>query len=70
MLPAVLTAVAAVVGLVASGSDVPANAAPLKGDGEGLELVANVDYEGGTDMELRTIKGRVRSPSSCDKAPL
>ncbi|MDQ3646626.1 MAG: hypothetical protein M3345_06795 [Actinomycetota bacterium] len=31
--------------------------APLKGTGEGLKLIANVPYEGGTDMEFATIKG-------------
>jgi hypothetical protein len=35
-----------------------ANAAPLEGEGEGLKLVANIGYEGGTDMEFATIKGR------------
>ncbi|HEX2241187.1 MAG TPA: hypothetical protein VHJ82_08630 [Actinomycetota bacterium] len=32
--------------------------APLEGVGEGLELIANVEYSGGTDMEFLTIKGR------------
>lgn len=32
--------------------------APLKGEGEGLKIVANIGYEGGTDMEFATIKGR------------
>ena len=32
--------------------------APLKGEGEGLKIVANIPYAGGTDMEFATIKGR------------
>ena len=32
--------------------------APLKGEGEGLKIVANISYAGGTDMEFLTIKGR------------
>jgi hypothetical protein len=31
---------------------------PAKDQGKGLELVANIPYLGGTDMELATIKGR------------
>ena len=31
---------------------------PLEGEGEGLELIANIPYSGGTDMEFATIKGR------------
>ncbi|MFN2593665.1 MAG: LVIVD repeat-containing protein [Actinomycetota bacterium] len=31
---------------------------PLKGKGEGLKLVANIPWDGGTDMEFRTINGR------------
>jgi len=34
------------------------DSAPLKGEGEGLKIVANIAYEGGTDMEFATIKGR------------
>jgi LVIVD repeat len=34
------------------------SSAPLKGEGEGLKIVANIPYEGGTDMEFATIKGR------------
>lgn len=32
--------------------------APLEGEGEGLKLIANISYRGGTDMEIATIKGR------------
>ncbi|MFN2526938.1 MAG: LVIVD repeat-containing protein [Actinomycetota bacterium] len=32
--------------------------APLQGEGEGLELIANIPYDGGTDMELLTRNGR------------
>lgn len=32
--------------------------APLKGEGEGLEIVANINYKGGTDMEWARINGR------------
>jgi hypothetical protein len=31
---------------------------PLKGEGQGLKLIANVPYDGGTDMEITTIRGR------------
>ncbi|HEX2241188.1 MAG TPA: hypothetical protein VHJ82_08635 [Actinomycetota bacterium] len=31
---------------------------PLDGEGEGLELIANIPYTGGTDMELLTRNGR------------
>lgn len=52
----------ALVGLVASSLVAPAGArkdrAPLQGEGEGLKLVANIPYEGGTDMELVRIKKR------------
>ena len=34
------------------------NHAPLKGEGKGLKLIANVKYPGGTDMEFATIRGR------------
>ena len=34
------------------------NPAPLEGKGEGLKLIANIPWEGGTDMEFATIKGR------------
>jgi hypothetical protein len=54
-------AAAAVAGLIASAMSMPATArqknAPLKGEGEGLKIVANVGYEGGSDMEFATIKG-------------
>ena len=30
----------------------------LEGKGEGLKLIANIPWEGGTDMEFATIKGR------------
>jgi hypothetical protein len=52
-------ATAAVLALVVSGAALarPASA-PLKGEGENLDIVANVEYQGGTDMEFATIKGR------------
>ena len=31
---------------------------PLKGEGQGLKLVANIPYQGGTDMEFLSYKGR------------
>lgn len=34
------------------------SSAPLEGEGEGLELVANIEYPGGSDMEFLTRKGR------------
>jgi hypothetical protein len=34
------------------------DSAPLKGEGEGLKLIANIAYQGGTDMEFLTVKGR------------
>ena len=55
-----LVAVFAVVGVLATMA-APASAgknSPLKGEGEGLEIVANIGYKGGTDMEFTTIKGR------------
>lgn len=30
----------------------------LQGEGQGLELIANIEYAGGSDMEFLTIKGR------------
>ncbi|HVM34484.1 MAG TPA: hypothetical protein VM784_04000 [Actinomycetota bacterium] len=52
-------AAAAAFALVLSGAALarPASA-PLKGEGENLDIVANVEYQGGTDMEFATIKGR------------
>ncbi len=57
-----LMASAIVAGLVVGAMGVPAVAgkvktAPLKGEGEGLEIVANIPYSGGSDMEYTTIKG-------------
>ncbi|MDQ3940637.1 MAG: hypothetical protein M3238_04710 [Actinomycetota bacterium] len=53
---------AAAVGLlvVLSGSVVAAGPSqpPLKGEGKGLKIVANVPTGSGTDMEMATIKGR------------
>ena len=57
-------ALAAVGGLLAGAFGTGASArgrqssAPLEGEGEGLKLIANVEYKGGTDMEFLTIKGR------------
>ncbi len=42
-------------GGIATGSP---KRAPLTGEGEGMKLVANIPYEGGTDMEFMTYKGR------------
>lgn len=44
--------------LSASVVDAAPSGAPLKGEGEGLKIVANVDTGSGTDMEFATIKGR------------
>lgn len=56
---AALAATALIAGAVATSSARPAQrSAPLKGEGEGLKLVANVEYQGGTDMEFLTVKGR------------
>jgi len=56
-----LIAASAVAGLIAGAVATPATARrasnPLKGEGEGLKLIANVPWEGGTDMEFATIKG-------------
>ncbi len=55
-------AVAAITAVVLSSLAAPVaarrNRAPLKGEGEGMKIVANVGYSGGTDMEFATIKGR------------
>lgn len=52
----------AVAGLITASMAAPATArrdsAPLKGEGEGLKIVANIEYAGGTDMEFITQKGR------------
>jgi hypothetical protein len=48
----------AIAGLLVAALIAPAQAAPLKGEGEGLKIVANIDYTGGTDMEWAKIKGR------------
>ena len=44
--------------LLTAGLIAPATAAPLKGEGRNLKIIANIDYRGGTDMEFTTIKGR------------
>lgn len=58
----VLFAATIATGLVVSAIGGPAAAKqrenPLSGEGDGLKLVANIAYGGGTDMEFRTIKGR------------
>ncbi|MGI8774667.1 MAG: LVIVD repeat-containing protein [Actinomycetota bacterium] len=52
-------AATAVAGLLLTGGLLaPAPAAPLKGEGKNLKIIANIDYRGGTDMEFVTIKGR------------
>ena len=43
--------------LAVAMTPLPGAAAP-QGQGEGLELVTNIPYAGGTDMELATIRGR------------
>jgi hypothetical protein len=53
----------ACVGLIMGAFAGPVSAAkpksaPLEGEGSGLEIVANVSYTGGTDMEWARIKGR------------
>lgn len=47
-----------IVGAVGSSASAGSKSNPLKGEGEGLKLVKNVAYKGGTDMEFATIKGR------------
>jgi hypothetical protein len=54
---AAVAAAALIVGALGSGASAERKHAPLQGEGEGLKLVANVKYPGGTDMELATIKG-------------
>jgi hypothetical protein len=58
----VLIAGAAVAGLLAGAIATPAGAArknaPLKGEGRNMEIVANIGYASGSDMEFATIKGR------------
>ncbi len=53
---AVLTAIA--IALLASVVRAAPSGAPLKGEGENLKIVANLDTGSGTDMEFATIKGR------------
>ncbi|HEV2756426.1 MAG TPA: hypothetical protein VG318_11700 [Actinomycetota bacterium] len=53
---AAATAISALLALSVHASARPA-AAPLKGEGEGLKLVANLNTGSGTDMEFTTIKG-------------
>ncbi|MGH2754024.1 MAG: LVIVD repeat-containing protein [Actinomycetota bacterium] len=55
-----LTAVCSLLLIVsaAAGAAPARDSAPLKGEGEGLKIVANIPYAGGTDMEFATIKGR------------
>jgi hypothetical protein len=58
----VLIAGAAVAGLIAGAIATPAGAArknaPLKGEGKNMEIIANIGYASGSDMEFATIKGR------------
>ena len=53
---------AAAAALIVASMAAPAvarrDSAPLKGEGEGLKIVANIEYLGGTDMEFVTQKGR------------
>lgn len=68
-----LTLTAVVVALMASAGRATPARAPLKGEGENLKLIANLNTGSGTDMEMATIKGRdyafVASRTSTDKAP-
>jgi hypothetical protein len=57
-LAATLVAGLAATALVGSSASAKRNPAPLEGKGEGLKLIANIPWEGGTDMEFATIKGR------------
>jgi hypothetical protein len=57
-----LVAAAAIVGLLTgalggSAGARPSNA-PLEGEGVGLEIIGNIGYKSGSDMEFATIKGR------------
>ena len=53
-----ITMAAVCLALSASVVDAAPSGAPLKGEGKGLKIVANVDTGSGTDMEFATIKGR------------
>jgi hypothetical protein len=56
---AALATLALVAGAIGTSSARPAqSSAPLKGEGEGLKIIANIEYQGGTDMEFLTVKGR------------
>ncbi len=53
------TAVAGMIlGSLGSAAGARQDSAPLKGEGKGLKLIANVPYASGSDMEFTTIKGR------------
>jgi hypothetical protein len=53
---------AVIAGMITGASTVPAGAKrtaqPLKGEGAGLKIIANIPYSSGSDMEFTTIKGR------------
>ncbi|MFN2526939.1 MAG: LVIVD repeat-containing protein [Actinomycetota bacterium] len=53
-----LAGILAAATLLAASAGAEARRQPLQGLGEGLELIANIPYTGGTDMEFLTIKGR------------
>jgi hypothetical protein len=48
--------ITAALGMGIAGAKPKAN--PLKGEGEGLEIIANIPWTGGSDMEFTTIKGK------------
>ncbi|HVF53400.1 MAG TPA: hypothetical protein VNC78_07290 [Actinomycetota bacterium] len=53
-----VVAVAVVLGAIGAPAGARRRHAPLDGEGVGLELIANIEYAGGTDMEFITTKGR------------
>ena len=55
-----LIAITSLVSLLAGSGIAGArgSSAPLKGEDKGLKIVANINYQGGTDMEFLTHKGR------------
>src|SRR3712207_256 len=68
-----ITLAAVVIALFASTGRATPSRAPLKGEGENLKIVANLNTGSGTDMEMATIKGReyafVASRTTTEDAP-
>ncbi len=57
-LAATTVAVGLLAGAIGASAGARPTSAPLKGEGKGLKLIANVPYSSGSDMEFTTIKGR------------